>query len=294
MAESTYREITLSDGRALAYAEYGSASGQPIVYCHGTPSARVEGDLIINNATATALGLRFIVPDRPGMGHSDYLLGRRIIDWPNDVLELASHLGLGLFSMFGSSGGAPYALACGALIPNRVRVVGVLGGIAPADAPGVLASMSGQLRMLLRLGRFAPAMVRALFRLNMGAIRRNGARAGERMAAWAPEPDRTLFRQERIRNGFIRCFEESCRQGTRGPATDVALIARPWGFDVTAVKTPVLLWHGERDGNVPVGSGRYLAEMLPNCRAAFYENEAHLSLPLNHQEELLGALATAA
>jgi pimeloyl-ACP methyl ester carboxylesterase len=294
MSDSTCREVRLGDGRVLAYAEYGSPSGQPIIYCHGTPSSRVEGDLIVDNSTATALGLRFIVPDRPGMGHSHYVTGRTIVDWPNDVVELSSALGLDTFALLGSSGGAPYALACGALIPDRIRLVGVLGGIAPADAPGVLAAMSGQMRMLLRLGQFAPAVVRVLFRLNVSAIRRNGARAGEQMAAWAPEPDRTLFQQERIRNGFIRCFEEACRQGTRGPATDVALIARPWGFDLAAVKVPVLLWHGERDRNVPVACGRYLARVLPNCRAAFYANEAHLSLPLNHQAELLGALAKAA
>jgi pimeloyl-ACP methyl ester carboxylesterase len=216
MSDSTHREIRLRDGRALAYAEYGSPSGQPIIYCHGTPSSRVEGGLIVDNETAAGLGLRFIVPDRPGMGYSDYAAGRKIVDWPNDVVELSSALKLDSFTVFGSSGGAPYALACGALIPDRVRLVGVLGGIAPASAPGVLASMSGQLRMLLRLGRFAPAVVRALFRLNVSAIRRNGSRAGEQMASWAPEPDRTLFQQERIRNGFIRCFEEACRQGTRG------------------------------------------------------------------------------
>jgi pimeloyl-ACP methyl ester carboxylesterase len=228
------------------------------------------------------------------MGNSDYAAGRKIVDWPNDVVELTGALGLDTFAVFGSSGGAPYALACGALIPNRVRRVGVLGGIAPADAPGVLASMSGQLRTLLRLGRFAPPVVRALFRLNLSAIRGNASRAGEQMAAWAPEPDRALFQQERIRGGFIRCFQEACRQGTRGPATDVALIARPWGFDLAAVKVPVLLWHGELDRNVPVACGRYLAGALPNCRAAFYASEAHLSLPINHQEELFGALASAA
>ena len=75
---------------------------------------------------------------------------------------------------------------------------------------------------------------------------------------------------------------------------DVALIARPWGCDLTAVKVPVLLWHGELDRNVPAACGRYLARALPNCRAAFYENEAHLSLPINRQEELFGALAGAA
>ena len=228
------------------------------------------------------------------MGYSSGKPDRRIVDWPNDVLDLANALGLGTFAVLGSSGGAPYALACGALIASRVRAVGVLGGIAPADAPGILASMSGSLRLMLRLGRFAPAIIRGLFRLNLRAIRRGGPRAAEQMAAWAPEPDRALFQQERIRNAFMKCFEEACRQGTRGPALDVALIARPWGFDLAAVKVPVLLWHGELDRNVPVASGRYLAHALPNCRAAFYAAEAHLSLPLNHQAELLGALARAA
>jgi pimeloyl-ACP methyl ester carboxylesterase len=294
MSDSTHSEVRLRDGRALAYVEHGSPSGQPIIHCHGVPSSRVEGDLIFDSATAAALDLRVIVPDRPGMGYSDFKPGRRIVDWPNDVLELANALGLDTFTVLGSSGGAPYALACGALIASRVRAVGVLGGIAPVDAPGILASMTGSLKLMLRLGRFAPAVMRGLFRLNLRAIRRGGPRAAEQMAAWAPEPDRTLFKQERIRSGFMKCFEEACRQGTRGPAADVGLIGRPWGFEPGAVKVPVLLWHGERDRNVPVASGRYLAHALPNCRAQFYAEEAHISLPFNHQAELLGALATAA
>ena len=84
MSDSTCREIRLRDGRALAYAEYGDAAGQPIIYCHGTPSSRVEGDLIVNSHLATDLGLRFVVPDRPGMGCSDYVAARKITDWPSD------------------------------------------------------------------------------------------------------------------------------------------------------------------------------------------------------------------
>jgi pimeloyl-ACP methyl ester carboxylesterase len=73
----------------------------------------------------------------------------------------------------------------------------------------------------------------------------------------------------------------------------MGLIARPWGFDLAAVNVPVLLWHGERDRNVPVASGRYLAGALPNCRPTFYVNDAHLSVPLNHQAEIFGGLAAA-
>jgi pimeloyl-ACP methyl ester carboxylesterase len=170
-------------------------------------------------------------------------------------------------------------------------VIGLLGGVAPVDGPGVVEAMSGPLRFMVRLARFAPALLRVLFRLNLRAIRSGGRRAGERMAASFPEPDRTLMQRPEIRDGFMTCFLESCRQGTRGPVWDVRLMARPWGFDLAAITVPVLLWQGERDRNVPAAHGRYLAGAIPTCRAKFFPDEAHLSLPLNHQREILGALA---
>lgn len=293
MSNSPYHELTLRDGRTLAYNVYGNPSGKPIIYCHGVPSSRVEGDLIINGVTASALGLRVIVPDRPGVGRSQAQPGRRIVDWPNDVIDLAAALGLEAFAVLGSSGGAPYAAACGALIPSRARVVGVLGGMAPPDAPGFLSAMSGPLRMMFRLARSTPALLRGLLRLNLRAARGGGERASQRMAKWAPEPDRIHLRRAEVSRGFLACFEEACRQGPAGPVEDMRLIARPWGFDLAAVKVPVLLWHGELDRNVPVVAGRYMAGAFPNCRATFYAADAHLSVPLNHQEEILGALGAA-
>jgi len=294
MPQSPHREVKMRDGRTLAYSEHGSPAGQPIIYCHGVPSSRVEGDLIVHAATAAALGLRFIVPDRPGIGRSDDQPGRRIIDWPADVVDVIKALGLEKVVVVGSSGGAAYAAACGALIPDRVRAVGVVGGLAPLDAPDVMASLSGPLRVMFRLARFAPAVLRGLYRLNLRAMRRGRERASQRMAGWAPEPDRTLLQRPEIAHGFMACFEEACRQGPRGPVADVGLIAGPWGFDLGAVRVPVLLWHGELDRNVPVTSGRHLASAIPSCRATFYKDDAHLSVPMNHQEEILGALAAAA
>lgn len=288
------RELTLRDGRILAFAEYGSPSGHAVIYCHGVPSSRVEGDLNLNGPLASALGLRVIVPDRPGIGRSTYQRGRRITDWPDDVAELAALLGLDRFSVLGSSGGGPYALACGIRYPDRVRAVGLLGAVAPADAPGFMPAMSGPLRLMFRLARFAPALLRALYRLNLRAIERSGERAGEQMARWAPAPDRVLFQRPEIRDGFTACFVEACRHGTSGPALDVKLIAQPWGIDLSAMQVPTFLWHGELDRNVPVVAGRHLASAIPNCRATFYPQDAHLSVPFNHQEEILRALTTTA
>jgi pimeloyl-ACP methyl ester carboxylesterase len=153
--------------------------------------------------------------------------------------------------------------------------------------------MSGPLRLTFRLARGAPALLRTLYRLNLRALERGGERASERMAGWAPEPDRALLQRPEIANGFTACFVEACRQGTAGPALDVRLIALPWGIELSAMRVPTFLWHGELDRNVPVVAGRHLAAAIPHCRATFYPQEAHLSLPFNHQEEILRALATA-
>jgi pimeloyl-ACP methyl ester carboxylesterase len=280
-----HRQIRLRSGRTLAYLEFGSPNGAPILYCHGTPSSRVEGYLTMPTEAVAKLNARVIIPDRPGMGCSDFLPGRRIIDWPNDVGELADALGIAAFGVLGSSGGAPFALACAALLPHRIRVVGIIGPVAPVDAPDV---RGGGNLIAGRLASYAPALVRALTRLQLLAVR--SERMRKQMASAFPEPDRTLFQQADIRNGFIACLEEACRNGTRGAVWEQHLLAQPWGFDLREIKVPVLLWQGERDGNVSSAGARYLANTIPGCMATFFPDEAHLSVVMNHRRDILGEL----
>ena len=66
-------QLRLRDGRALAYCEYGDPRGTPVLVFHGLPSCRLmhpDADL------SRALGVRTIVPDRPGFGRSDPPIGR--------------------------------------------------------------------------------------------------------------------------------------------------------------------------------------------------------------------------
>jgi pimeloyl-ACP methyl ester carboxylesterase len=58
--------------------------------------------------------------DRPGYGGSDRKAGRRIVDVVNDVSVVADAVGIVRFAVAGRSGGAPHALACAALLPDRV------------------------------------------------------------------------------------------------------------------------------------------------------------------------------
>jgi pimeloyl-ACP methyl ester carboxylesterase len=107
---STARTIRLRDGRRLGYAEWGDPGGRPLLYFHGWPGSRVEGRL--GDEAAKAKGVGMIALDRPGMGLSDYQPRRTLVDWPDDVIQVAAALGLDRFAVLGISGGGPYAAAC--------------------------------------------------------------------------------------------------------------------------------------------------------------------------------------
>ena len=60
-------------------------------------------------------------------------------------------------AIIGLSGGGPYALAVGAVFANRVRAIGILGGVAPTRGPdaidGGLVALGVRLSWALRWGR---------------------------------------------------------------------------------------------------------------------------------------------
>ena len=114
------QHIKLKDGRALGYAEYGAPEGKPIFYFHGFPGSRLDWMLSDSDNSANELNARIIAVDRPGMGLSDFKRDRKILDWPDDVVELADILQIERFSVLGISGGGPYTFACAFKIPERL------------------------------------------------------------------------------------------------------------------------------------------------------------------------------
>ena len=138
----TNQQVKLRDGRMLGYAEYGSPDGKPVFYFHGFPGSRLDWLLTDPDNTAAEQNARIIAVDRPGMGLSDYQRGRKIADWPDDVIELANALQVDSFSVLGISGGGPYAVSCAFGIGDRLARCGIVCGMGPADAPGMKDGVS--------------------------------------------------------------------------------------------------------------------------------------------------------
>ncbi len=281
------RHIILRDGRKLGYAEYGDPQGKTIFLFHGIPGSRMiqHPDASI----AIECNARLIVPERPGMGLSDFKVGRKLLDWPADVEELADTLGIDEFSVAGFSGGGPYAAACGFAIPHRLLSIGLISGVGPINAPGVLKEMLPSNRMGYSVGRWMPWFLwRQVFKIYYQDISQHPEKMAVIMEG-EPEDDQIIFAESGIRQILIKNFSEAFRQGTMGVALDGWLLSRPWDFALEEIPVPVYLWQGEADVVVTPAMGRYMVAQIPKCHAKFYPGEGHLVF-ITHWQDILKAL----
>jgi pimeloyl-ACP methyl ester carboxylesterase len=287
------RTLQLLDGRNLGYVEYGRPDGQLLFYFHGWPSARVEARSTVGDEIAARLGVRLVAVDRPGTGLSTFLPGRRFIDWPRDICALANHLNVGRFSIMSYSAGSPYALACAALIPDRLEAVGVVSGVGqPFSAPGATKGMPTI--FLWTTARIHPRLTALLFNMMRNTLANASSAplpASAKQAMMAEVDFEFVKQHPEVIAGNMAGGLEAIRQGGYGPAYDASLYWKPWGFRLTDIRIPVRVWHGEDDLNAPCEAhGRHLARAIPNARAQFYPGEGHISLIHKYAEEFISQL----
>jgi pimeloyl-ACP methyl ester carboxylesterase len=236
--------VTTPDGRTLAYSERGAEDGLPVFGLHGTPGSRFarhsDPELYERH------GVRWITYDRPGYGLSDPLVGRSVADAPADIAAIADGLGLDRFAVVGGSGGAPHALACGALLADRVIRVGALVTPAPPDAENFdffegLADLNVKEFNAALAGREA---IETFLEHYVHGIRTDVDAIIEAMLTELPEIDRRRASKPEQRAIMKEGWTEAVRQGSRGWADDDLAFAKPWGFDLGDVTVETRVWQG--------------------------------------------------
>jgi pimeloyl-ACP methyl ester carboxylesterase len=280
--------LTLQGGAVVAFQEYGDANGVPVIFCHGWPSSCTMARL--TDEPARELGVRIISPDRPGISGSSLQLNRKLADWPRVVERLLDHLGIAEFRMLAISGGAPYAYATAAIMPNRLRAIAIVCGAIPMaeleDASGLLPLY----RWMLALYRSRPRLLRRLFCM-----------ARPILSVRPPVRLRPLLLKmlmlrpcdaESLRDAAaFEAIFESQRRAWRGSAegvmADAQIYAQPWEFSLEDVHVPVRFWHGKQDRAFSVHLAEEVAKRFPNCKARFIDNTGHYSLPIRHMREIL-------
>jgi pimeloyl-ACP methyl ester carboxylesterase len=275
------RLVRTAGDRVLRIEEVGDPRGQPVLVMHGTPGAGVFYGPHVTDALAK--GIRLITYDRPGYGGSTARPGRSVGDGAEDIGAIADGLGIDRLAVWGMSGGGPYALAGGALLPGRVVAVGVLASPAPYGAQG--------------LDYFAGMEQTNIDDIKLMLGDEAAARAGlgpEREALLALQSDQLAERtgSSELAEFLVRGFHAGLAPGGEGWWDDSVAQLHPWGFEVGSINVPVQLWHGRQDTFVPFGHGVWLAQTIPGVDAHLTSDDGHQTVLQRHIPQLHGWLLT--
>jgi pimeloyl-ACP methyl ester carboxylesterase len=260
-------DVRLDDGRTLhGYdrAPVGTPIGLTVLWHHGTPNIGTPPAPLF--AASDRLGIRWLGYDRPGYGRSTRVIGRNIASAAADAASIPDALGMERFAVMGHSGGGPHALACAALMPDRVQAVVSGAGLAPFGADG-LDWFAGM----------APSGVAAL----RAAL--EGREAKERFEASAPAGDSGFTVADHAAlagewGWFGSVVEPALADGPGGLVDDDLAYVAPWGFEPGVVSAPTLLIHGSDDRMVPASHSRWLARQIPQAELRESPGEGHISV----------------
>jgi pimeloyl-ACP methyl ester carboxylesterase len=282
--------IDLPDGRDLE-VEVSGPDGAPVLLFHGgTPGGSAQ--LAPMARGAHARGLRLVTLSRPGYGASTRRPGRTVADAVDDAALVLDHVGVDTCLVAGWSGGGPHALAIGALLPDRVRGVLCIAGVAPYDAEGLdfLAGMGED-----NIEEFGAALkgedaLRAWLdnvRPELVAVTPDHVSAS--LDTLLPPVDEAALTGE-FAEHLAESFRQSVATGVDGWLDDDLAFTRPWGFDLGAIAVPTYLWQGSDDLMVPFAHGQWLAEQIPGVTAHLEPGEGHLSVGLGAMDRMLDEL----
>jgi len=262
---------TTCDGRTLAFCEWGKPDGFPVFSLHGTPGSRLgrhPDESVYRDAE-----VRAITYDRPGYGASARRPGRAVADAAADVAAIADALGLDRFSVFGGSGGAPHALACGALLEDRVsRCASVVGpapygeGGLPADqwfvgmVEGNVTEFGWALEGEETLRREIEPMARELL-ASVQSDSDDALGADYKLS----DQDVAVVQRADIRQMLATSLQEGIGRSVDGIVDDDLAFTEPWGFAPGAIRVPTAVWYGPHDTLVPSGHGEWLSRTIPDA-----------------------------
>jgi pimeloyl-ACP methyl ester carboxylesterase len=271
-------DIERPGGRTLRIHEAGDPGGPLVVFHHGTP---MSGALFVPWARdAESRGLRLVGYDRPGYGASTPHPDRRVADAAADAAAIADALGAHRFATWGISGGGPHALACAALLPDRVVGAASLAGVAPFDARGLnfFAGMGKENYVEFGAALQGRAAIEPLARDGAESLIDTTAEGLiEAMSTLVSPVDAAVLGDE-LGAHLAADMREVFRRGPDGWVDDDLAFVEPWGFDVESIRVPVLIWQGRQDLFVPASHGEWLAARIPGAEAHFTADDGHLSL----------------
>ncbi len=248
-----YGAIRVPDGRALAWAEYGSARGVPCILIPDVGSSRLAPAWLLHDS-ALPSAVRLLAMDRPGTGASDPIgLGGRE-DPAEDLRRLVDTLAVGRVAVIGIGQGVDDVFAFAARYPRLVASVSAVSARLSEPAPGRRSFMHP-------FADRSPRIASGVLGSWLGAIGSGTDLTKE--SSWAKGVSRMSFDAEAALGD--RWHEPDFRSAV---ATDAEQTQGAWGTVTRPAPSPewinhlssdgvrAHLWHGQREGATTVSDIR--------------------------------------
>jgi len=267
---------TTRQGMKLAFHEYGDPQGIPLFFYHGTGS-HVHGMLL--HKPGRKHGFRIIAPDRPGVARSDFRHGWTILEYAQNMADLADELGIPTFGAIGISGGGPSLMASAFAIPDRLSCVVDLACAMPLyQDPEMIKHLGAMDRLYAELGSHLPL---SLFEIPfsllgmMQTFMKSPKSFAKMFDSSLCPADKELFKLPELQYLFMRDFQELFRHGAEGPAYDAQTVYKEWGFSLADIDIHIEVFQGTADIFIPRQFSEYLAHTAKNVRLNLIEGQGH-------------------
>ena len=274
---------TLRDGRAFDYIANEIKSDQAILFHHGTP-----GECTLwSNWLAEISDVQAIAASRPGYGLSDRRRGRTVASDITDQSELIEYLGVRKFVSIGWSGGGPHAInmtrhpACaGAITLAGVGEWGhddldFLAGMGPENHEEFGAALAGESAIESWMAINAPGFAAV-----------TGAELIAAFGGLIGEADKRALTPE-VAEHDAASYRRALQEGFYGWLDDDLAFVQKFGFSLSQISKPVLVWQGDDDFMVPRAHSEWLARNIPTAQLNFVPGHGHISLVEQYRGEIL-------
>lgn len=249
--------IQRPDGRMLAGASFGPATGRPVLFIAGAATSR---RMTFGSDLLDDLNVRLLTMDRPGIGDSTPDDGRTLASTAEDYRAFVAGV-LGdentVIPVVANSQGAVFGLKLASAGGARSLTL-----VSPADElshPAIHAMLPAEATSLADLALGAPeraAEVLAGF----------SAQAMQEMVAMGSHPaDVAFYAAPPFSALYRRALDEGFAHGGVGYVRDTMIAMRPWEIDLAEIHCSVRILFGALDRGHSPDLGETLAGRIPNA-----------------------------
>lgn len=253
----THATMQLHDGRRLAWSEWGSVDGIPVLFC---PGAGMSSWLGFGASDLPSLGLKLIAIDRPGLGLSDPHPNKTLSSWVDDTREFIQTNNFHPVLALGFSQGAPFAFALAA--QGLVEAIAIVSGQDELAHPHLRPLLHPDVAGMIAAVQQDPVEFEQQF-----SQMATPDGLWQLIISMSAQCDRILYESETFSAAYQRALQEGFSQGAQGYARDLVNTFSSWTVKLEDITVPVDLWYGGLDTSTVHSPdfGALLASRLPNA-----------------------------